>query len=179
MSVSSACWPIALSTRHTYRPSFALAEYDQVLQLLQRLNEPVFDVLAAVDQRARPTLDDGDDVVAGNGLVGLQRVGQAQHLGPVLAQQRLGIFEQAGEVGLDALAQVAPEQIALVVLLARPRAATASSADAQPAADTVRRDGLAHAPVALHHDGDGGGAIEVAHDPGGVVAPEEHALSGE
>ena len=45
--------------------------------------------------------------------------------------------------------------------------------------DRVRRDRGTHAPETLHEDGDLGGLLEVAGDPGGAVAGEEDALARE
>ena len=58
---------------------------------------------AAVDERTDPALQHGDDVLAGQGLVRLERVREREHLQPVLLQQVLGAVQQPVEVLLDPL----------------------------------------------------------------------------
>ncbi len=131
--------------------------------LLKLADELGIGVGAAVDQRPFCAVDDRHHVVAGQGLMRLQRVGQAEHLPPVLPDDLLGAAQQRAEVVLDPVGKRAP-QVCLGILALLPPSAlgTARGADLKPLRGRIRRHRRAHPPEALHERRHRGRRFEIA-----------------
>ena len=113
---------------------------------LHRVGELRVLIRLAVHERSLRPLDDGLDVVAGDRLVGLERVRDRQDLGAVLTEELRGDLQHRLELLLDPLPQIGLQEVPVGPVLGRRRAAP----DDRELRHPVGGNGVAHGPIPEH-----------------------------
>jgi hypothetical protein len=114
------------NTEASGRPTLALMRGDdaEVVRLVGD-HEVVGVIHPAVECRTASAFEDRDDVLARDGLVRLEGVGDRQHVPAILDEHAVRAFEQLLQPGLDATAELGLEEVAVSPVMTLPVAPAA------------------------------------------------------